>query len=188
MNMNGTIHKSLLLLVFLLIGCKIDREKTIDRSRFTFRVTADSYLFFKNVRQVYYDFTDMKEARWHVYRLSNRYPGNDYAMLHPTVVVDWVKEEAYLLIETNDLLSESTVLTIMEYDSTTGNTYSYSLAERGKENMLEFATKLYEGIMAENKFSIRVNDEDLPLLDHETDRENFRVVMGDYYRLTRIIR
>jgi hypothetical protein len=188
MNMIGNIQKSFLLLLFLLIGCKLDREKTIDRSRFTFTVTPDSYLFFKNVRQVYYDFTDMEEARWHVYRLSKRYTGNDYAMVHPTIVVDWVKEESYILLETNDRLAELEVLTIQEYNVTTGVTYSYPLAERGKENMLEFATKIYEGIMAENKFSIRVNDEDLPLLDHETDRENFRVVMGDYYRLTRIIR
>jgi hypothetical protein len=187
MNISG-IQASLLFLVFLAFGCKIDREKIIDRSRFTFTVTPDSYLFFKNVRQVYYDFTDMQEARWHVYRLSNRYTGNDYAMVHPTIVVDWVKEESYILLETNDRLAEQEVLTIQEYNTATGVTYSYQLAERGKENMLEFATKIYEGIMAENKFSIRVNDEDLPLLDHETDRENFRVVMGDYYRLTRIIR
>lgn len=174
--------------VLLVTGCKIDREKAIDRSLFSFKITADSHLFFKNVRQVYYDFTDLNEAGWHAYRLSDRYQGNDYPTLSPTIVIDWRKDESYVLIETNDVLVDLAMLSIHEKNPETGMVYSYELAERGKENMLEFATKIYEGIMAENEFTVLLNGEKIPFLQENGDRENFRIVMADYYRLTRIIR
>ncbi|MCU0358267.1 MAG: hypothetical protein MUE95_11875 [Cyclobacteriaceae bacterium] len=178
-------------LIFLLAaatGCKIDREKTIDRNRFTFRITADSHLFFKNVRQIYYDFTDLSQAHTHVYRLSNRYTGQDYPAIHPVIVIDWKKEEAYLLVEGNDIVNEENTWMITEVVPRTSARYAYQLSERGRENMLEFATKIYEGIMAENEFFIILQGKELPFLQNPDDRENFRVVMGDYYRLTRIIR
>lgn len=175
-------------LLALLISCKIDREKTIDRSRFSFKITADSHLFFKNVRQVYYDFTDLQEAGWHAYRLSNRYQSNNYPVINTTIVIDWRKDEAYLLVEGNSFLDELPELVIQEKNPVTGITYSYQLTERGKENMLEFATKIYEGIMAENEFAISINGDLIPFFQEDSDRENFRIVMADYYRLTRIIR
>lgn len=102
------MRKGLFVFTFLLIvqACKIDREGTIDRSRFTFRVTPDALLFFRNVRQIYYDFTDLEEARWHVFRYGERYEGNDYPIIHPTIVIDWMKEESYVLVEVNDLLTD----------------------------------------------------------------------------------
>ncbi len=180
--------KNILLLVLLLSGCKIDRERKIDRDRFTFQMTADSHLFFKNVRQLYYDFTDLQEAKLHVYRYSDRQKGNAYPCMHPTLVVDWLRNEAYVLIEVNEILQDQDELVIYEKSSPTGVKYSYSLVERGRLNMLEFATKIYEGIMTESEFSVRINGQVVPIFTDETDRENFRVAMADYYRLTRIIR
>lgn len=168
----------------LIGGCKIDRKEVVDRDRFTFKATEDSYLFFKNVRQIYYDFTDLPQARWHAYRYGDRYKGNERPMLTPVIVVAWIKNEAYLLIEPNELLQAEEMLIIHEIAN--GKTYEYRLGERGRENMLEFATKIYEGIMAENEILIRVNDQYERLFTNEEDAENFRVVMGDYYRLTRI--
>lgn len=175
------------LLALLITGCKIDREKTIDRDRFSFKITADSHLFFKNVRQVYYDFADLKEAGWHAYRFSGRYQGNDPS-INPVIVIDWRKDEAYLLVETNEFFADITAITVYEKNQATGKVYSYELAERGKENMLEFSTKIYEGIIAENEFTILINGDSIPFLREDSDRENFRIVMADYYRLTRIIR
>lgn len=77
---------------------------------------------------------------------------------------------------------------VYEYDSQNGRKYAYKLAERGKENMLEFATKLYEGIMAGHAFTVIINGKEEPFLQEDEDRENFRVVMADYYRLIRVIR
>lgn len=45
----------LFLLTLLLSGCKIDRDKKVDREKFQFKIGADANLFFRNVRQIYYD-------------------------------------------------------------------------------------------------------------------------------------
>lgn len=175
-----------IVILFAWVSCKIDRRETVDRDKFTFRYTDDSYLFFRNVRQIYYDFQDLPQARWHAYRLSDRYSGNQRPAINPVIVVDWDRRQANLLIEGNDLMAEEPEFVIREMNPRTGATYSYELAERGKDNMLEFATKIYEGILAENEFFIRHDNEFHPLFPEEDDADNFRVVLSDYYRLTRI--
>lgn len=173
-------------MLFMLVSCKIDRRETVDRDKFTFRYTDDTYLFFRNVRQIYYDFQDLPQARWHAYRLSDRYTGNQRPAINPVIVVDWHNQQANLLVEANEPLMEEPEIVIREKNSRSGTFYSYSLKERGRENMLEFATKIYEGIVAENEFMIKYEGTFHPLFPEEDDAENFRVVMADYYRLTRI--
>jgi hypothetical protein len=182
------VQKLLLLwfVIFLtLIGCKIDRNKHVDRDKFTFKTTDDSFLFFKNVRQIYYDFQDLPKARWYAYRYGDRITNEPRPILTPVIVVDWIKNESYLLVEPNEVLSSEPLLTVRE-TNVKGTVFEYSLRERGRENMLEFATKIYEGIMDENTITILFEGEFRPLFSGEEDRENFRVVMSDYYRLTNV--
>lgn len=173
-------------ILFTLTTCKIDRKETVERDKFTFRYTDDAYLFFRNVRHIYYDFQDLPEARWHAYRYSDRYSGNERPAIHPVIVVDWNRNVASLLIEGNDLIMSEPEIIVREKNIQTGATYSYRLKERGRENMLEFATKIYEGILAENDLFIRYGDGYYPLFPGEDDADNFRVVLSDYYRLTRV--
>jgi hypothetical protein len=143
-------------------------------------------MFFKNLRQIYYDITDMPQLHTQVFRYSKRYQQQDRPMLYPVIVIDYGKQEAYLHMEMNDILWEEEVLLIREEVKETNRFYEYQLRERGRENMLEFATKLYEGIMDENRITIKVNGNYVPMFIIEEDAESFRVVMGDYYRLTKI--
>ncbi len=182
------MSKSKLLFFFLISAlfpaCQLDRQEKVDRKKFTFTIGADSYLFFKNVRQIYYDFTDLPQAHSHVYRFTDRYKGEERPMIHPTIVVDWQQDEAYLLIETNSAVEDLTIR-VKEINSKNGVTYTYTLNARGRENMLEFATKVYEGIMEKNQLYLLLSETEVPLFT-EADAENFRIVMADYYRLTRI--
>lgn len=183
------VQKKFYIYVVMLISltsCKIDREGVIDRDKFTFRAGDDSYLFFKNVRQIYYDVQELPKARWIAYRHGNRYQGNSRPALTPVIVVDWFKNEAYLLVEPNELLAEESSLIVREEEPGTTKSYEYALRERGRENMLEFATKIYEGIMAGNKISVRHNNHFVPLFPTDEDADLFRIVMSDYYRLTKV--
>ena len=176
----------LLVMLFSLLSCKIDRKKSVDRDKFTYKYTDDSYLFFKNVRQIYYDLQDLPKARWHAFRWSDRTVQNEFPALDPVIVVDWFNKEAYVLVEANEILLEEQALTIREKHPGNGQTYSYSLNERGRENMLEFATKIYEGIMAGNELFIEHKKQFIPLFQDEEHSETFRIVMADYYRLTNV--
>jgi hypothetical protein len=176
----------LVVMVFTIIGCKIDRKSVIDRDKFTYSYTDDSFLFFRNVRQIYYDFQDLPKAHWYAFRWSDRYQQSDVPAITPVIVIDWYKKETYILMETNEPLQLESQLLIKETNSSTGKSYTYSLKERGRENMLEFATKIYEGLMAENTLMINVNGKYEPLFVEKSAAESFRVVMADYYRLTNV--
>jgi hypothetical protein len=59
------------LLVSLLSSCKIDRDKKVNREKFQFKIGADANLFFRNVRQIYYD-RESPDGKWQAYRFSDR--------------------------------------------------------------------------------------------------------------------
>lgn len=176
----------LIVIFFSMTSCKLDRKSSIDRDKFTFRITSDSYLFFKNVRSIYYDIQDLPEAKWIAYRFGDRDQNAKNPSITPVIVVDWANNLASLLIEPNELLLEENEFYVREKNLRTGKFYQYTLKERGRENMLEFATKIYEGIMAENEIQIMYRNSFVPLFANDEEIENFRIVMSDYYRLTRI--
>jgi hypothetical protein len=55
---SGSTLGVITLAMMLLTGCKIDRNREIDHEKFTFKASDDTELFFKNVRQVYYDYVN----------------------------------------------------------------------------------------------------------------------------------
>lgn len=174
-----------LLIILLLAGCKIDQDKKVDRSKFQFEIGDDSELFFRNVRQIFYD-RSSPDGTWQAYRFSNRYLGNERPVILPVIVINWLKDEAYLLIDTNDLLSEEDYLEVIISDAFTSKSDTIILNQRGRERMLEFGSQLYEAIQANQQIEVKSRGEFLPVLKEDIDREAFRISMGDYYRLTRV--
>lgn len=166
-------------LIFLLIllgsGCKLDRKKEVDRNRFSFKAYADSRAFFQNVRMIYYEREVIPNSEVVAFRFKARNKDTTQFHLQPTIVLNMQTNDALLFLEATQAY-DSLSLIIDEK--------SFSLKDRNRENVLEFATVLYESIM--NEKSIYLNNEKSPLFKDEDERENFRKVMSDYYRLTRI--
>ena len=168
---------SSILVVLAMGGCKIDQDRKADPEKFNFEVRDDADLFFRNVRQIYYD-RSSPDGKWQAYRFGDRYTGQDRPMITPVIVIQWLKDEAYLLVESNPVLeNEDTLIVTIEADT-------ISLRERGRERMLQFVSQIYDGIQQKKKLQIKVNGAFLPFLTEDSDRESFRVVMGDFYRLT----
>lgn len=175
----------LLLIIALFTGCKVDQDKKVDRSKFQFKIGDDSELFFRNVRQIYYD-RSSPDGTWQAYRFSDRYHGNERPFILPVIVINWMKDEAYLLIDTNKPLSEEDYLQVIVSSGYASKSDTLILNERGRERMLEFGSKLYEAIQANHKIVIKSKGRFAPLLDEQIDQEAFRITMSDYYRLTRV--
>jgi hypothetical protein len=172
-------------IILLFNSCKIDRDRNVDRTKFTFEIGDDTELFFRNVRQIYYD-RSSPDGTWQAYRISNHYAGNDRPVIIPVIVINWLKDEAYLLIENNDFLSEEEFLRVVVTDISSLKSDTITLNQRGRERMLEFGSLLYEAIMSNHKIYIQKKGDFLPILTEEVDREAFRVTMADFYRLTRV--
>lgn len=172
-----SVNKILLLFFFLLLlgACKLDRKKDIDRKRFSFKAQQDTRTFFQNLRMIYYNREVKQGSNVVAYRFKERIQDSTQFHLHPTIALNWDTNDALLFVETTQV-RDTLVIRI-------SNNY-YQLVERRRDTSLEFCTILYEAIMKEQE--IFLEPEDHPLFANTDERENFRKVMSDYYRLTRI--
>jgi hypothetical protein len=176
----------LIFILLLIISCSPDNRKQLTIEDFSFGITHDTGMFFKNVRLLYYDFQEIPPGSGrYAYRFKNRDTSDSQAVLYPTIVVDWLNDEATILIEPNNYpgipLNLHVKINCEESDEA-----FIVLDERGKENMLEFANRIYEAIVAGCILSIEIEQEFIPLLESEKSREAFRKTMLDYFNLVRI--
>jgi hypothetical protein len=169
------------LLPLLLSACKIDRDKKVNREKFQFKIGADANLFFRNVRQVYYD-RESPDGKWQAYRFSDRKTNNEQPSLNAVIVIQWIKDEAYLLIEPNSILAEEDLISVVIKNQSD----TIRLKERGRERMLEFGSKIYEAILTKKDMTVLSNGKYVPIFEDDKEREVFRITMADYYRLTGI--
>ncbi len=162
-------------------ACTLDGKKSVDREKFHFKMGDDSELFFKNVRAIYYDRSTAPDGKTEVYRFSDRYTGQDRPMITPAIVINWLQDEAYILVENNELLDAEPYLSVVIQDS-----IAVDLRQRGRDRMLEFCSRIYEGIQNGQDIRVKQDTRLAPLFTTDNDREAFRVTMADYYRLTRV--
>jgi len=175
----------IIVIILLFSGCQIDKDKKVDRNKFTFKTGDDTELFFKNVRQSNYDLEENEAAKFNLFRHEDRIVTNDQPVINLAIVNNYMNDEAYLLIEPNDSLKSFNPLTIeVKNDSTIKKV---KLGSVNRESMLEFASQLFEGIQKNAQFFVLSKDEErIPILDEKEEREAFRITVSDYYRLTRV--
>jgi len=173
-----------LLLSIVLLGCNPDKQTKVDQGEITFVTDAASILFFKNVRQIYYDLEEMEAAKLRIFRHKKRDQSQEKPIINLAIVDNWRYDEAYLLLEPNEQL-DRTALTVKWKNSEGSGEISYR--QGNKSEQVAFADQLYERIQQGCTFSIQVDDTWSSFLDSEKSREAFRVTMFDYYRLVKRI-
>ena len=185
LQMTGLINLLCISLLFtVLSGCGIDRDKAVDREKFTFGTGDDTELFFKNVRQSSYDLEENEAAGLRVFRHRDMPESDSTPYIIPAIVMNVLRDEAYILPEPSPVLADEDVLSVILGSGTAADTIELALPNR--ENNLEFASRIYEHLQQSGTFMIRSGDLYVPFLEDEDYREAFRVTMSDYYRLTRI--
>jgi hypothetical protein len=170
----------------IIISCNADKTKKIDAEKSKFSTSDASELFFKNVRQRYYDREEVTAAKLNVYRLQERNKQVDQAHLNLAIVINWRYDEAYILLEPNDLAASDNISInwVNEKSKDSGN-YNFSFGD--KYAHFAFASQIYSGIQEGHRLFIIVNEEEIPFLHKEKDREAFRKTMKDYYRLVDLL-
>jgi len=170
--------------ITLISSCQIDKDKKVDRDKFTFKTGDDTEIFFKNVRQSDYDLEENKAAKFNVFRHEDRPHTNDKPVINLAIIHNFMDDEAYLLIEPNDSLSVFDPLQIeIRNDSVADHIMLKSV---NRESMLEFASRIFEGIQKDAEFFVVHQDDRIPILDQKEERKAFRITTSDYYRLTRV--
>lgn len=164
----------------LLVACKMDSDKAIDREKFTFKTGDDTELFFKNVRQSDYDLEENKAAKFNVFRHEDRIDGAEPS-IGIAIVINYMNDEAYLLVEPSEDLNSLDEIVVV----TSGGS-EVILNNFSKEGMLEFTSQIYEQLLENDEFYVVKGEEQNTILADPSAREAFRVTVSDYYRLTRI--
>ncbi len=173
-----------LIFLFVLSSCNPDKQTKVDQANVTFITDDASRLFFKNIRQTAYELQEMEAAKLNIYRYKKREQSANIPLINLAIVDNWRYDQAYLLLEPNEQLSDSE-LWIKWEDAEDNGEIRY--AKGNKTDQVAFADKIYDRIQQGATFSIQVKDTWVPFLNSEKARESFRIMMFDYYRLVKRI-
>jgi hypothetical protein len=67
-----------------------------------FSTTAPSHIFFKNMRSSYYQATQQAGTKVDLYQLRKIKTDASVPLIYPVIADNWMKDEAYVLIQTNE--------------------------------------------------------------------------------------
>ena len=175
-----------LCMALFVLACNPDKGKLVDQTTISFKTNDASKLFFKNVRQSYYDFEEMEAAKLEIFRFKKRVTEETRPIVNLAIVNNWRYDEAYLLLEPNALVGLSQIN--IKWSNPESGESGEILYEKGnKEAIVQFADQVYAQIQQSSQFTIEINGSEAEFLSKSEDREAFRITMFDYYRLVQRI-
>ena len=139
------------------------------------------------MRQSYYDLEENKAAKFQVFRFAKRSVNTDKPIFNLAIVNNFLKDEAYLLLEPNQSTGDIPYKIISTNDSTKVSR-TILLAAQNRETTLNFAADIYDDIKLENQLQLSIGDTLIDILDNHQEREAFRITVSDYLRLTRVFK
>lgn len=171
------------IICLVLLACNPSKNEKVDQTSLSFKTDDSSKLYFRNVRQSYYDVDVMEEAKLEVYRLKKRVEESDEPVINLALVNNWRFDEAYVLLEPNIAAGDLNTLNL-SYQNENGDSGEIIFEKGDKKNHLAFASKVYEQIQNESDFFLNRDGQKIEILRDSKSREAFRISMFDYYRLT----
>ncbi|MGB3182552.1 MAG: hypothetical protein WBB45_14260 [Cyclobacteriaceae bacterium] len=180
-------YLSIILLIFI-AACSSDQEKRVSRENIRFTTSDASELFFKNVRQTSYDKQGLPGSDIQIFRLSDRNMNPDHPVVNLAIALNWMYDQAYLVVETNEYLDDEENVIVNWKDPDTDSTGTYVFEGGSKEDNFRWAVDIYTSIQDDHDLYIMVNDKEEPLMDDKAEREAYRRTMLDYLRLVDLIR
>lgn len=174
-------------IVAIAFSCNLDSGKKIEKDNAKFSTTADSRLFFKNVRQIYY-YKEIKEnTKLEVYRFGRRNVAQNLPVINLALVNNWSYDEAYVLVEPGPYFDNMDRIEVEWTDKANKQSGVYRFAFGSKESHFKFASEIYESIKAKHQLLVYNQEKQwVNLFQSETDKDNFRKTMVDYYRLVNL--
>ncbi|MEO0552975.1 MAG: hypothetical protein AAF149_07240 [Bacteroidota bacterium] len=177
------MKKGMILILITVFGCDINADKKVTLDNFEFKTGDDTELFFKNVRQSYYDLEENQAAKFNLFRFSDRVVSDSLPILNLAIVINYLQDEAYLFLEPNEILAAYEPLILSWENDTDGTKGQYMLQAMNRDSMLSFSTKIYNSLMTNHELALT---DGTAILSSKKQREAFRITMADYFRLTRL--
>lgn len=176
-----------LFLFIFLLSCQPYKGRRIDLEQLNFSTIDPAELFFKNVRQLYYEKEEWGEAKLDVYRYKDLNPGEDYPTINPAIVINWYSDQAYILLEPNAFFAGAEKIEVSWNDRTSNQSGSYPLSLETKETQLLWASQVYLSLQKNHQMKILIDNQEFDFLTDQLDSENFRITLFDFYRLVGLL-
>jgi len=147
------------------------------------RITASSKLYFKNVRQFYYDIEKNEEAKLDIYRLDKRLKDKNLLFINLSIIISRLKDKAYIYVEPCPILQNLDPISIKWTDKVLQKegTLAFKLGDRTSH--LRLVEELYPLIKDGTEFEVETNQQWKSILVSEKERYVFKVTAEDYFRL-----
>ncbi|AFL83266.1 hypothetical protein Belba_0609 [Belliella baltica DSM 15883] len=164
--------------VFLLSFFNEKRANNSGKETSILSITDAERLYFKNVRGLYYDLEGRDDAKMSVYRYGKRVQEADHPLLNLSILINRVKDEAYIYVESSKDLSS---FSLRVQSGTQTDTIKFVTGD--KIAHFEFVEKLYPLLEENTYFEILIDEDWIPILIDEKERDALRIPIKDFYRL-----
>lgn len=174
--------KNLLFIIFLMIFycCNPDKATRIASDKAKFNTSDASEIFFKNVRQTYYEKNEIEAAKIDFYK--NKKLLEEEVLLFPQIVHNWREDQAYILLEFDPGIAAQNQLKLISKDSIGQiDEKVYPLVD--KKVHFEIVSDIYNHILDDHKIFLIIQQDSISLFPNQAAREAFRITMVDFYRL-----
>lgn len=150
-----------------------------------FSTNAPSHLFFKNMRSSYYQATQQAGTKVDLYQLRKIKSDNSRPLIYAVIADNWMKDEAYLLIQTNAFEKgfQSPLAVYWSDEKEEGVIEMKSPANF--EHQYAFAIALEEVLKKNYSFYIMdENEERTPVFESYDQKSWFLTTLRDFKKLT----
>lgn len=182
-------NKAILFLVSLtLLACQADKPEAISLEDIDFMTNDASEIFFKNVRQSYYDKQEIAAAGMDVFRMSDRNLEADYPLIHLAIAYNWRNDQAFLMVEPNANITNPEEFELWSIKPTSQDTTVIPYTMGNMKDQVTFAHRIFQALSAESQLYFYDGQVAQPIFDKFEDREVLRKTVLDYYKLINLMR
>jgi hypothetical protein len=172
-----------------LFACNPDKKTKVSIDEVHFATSASSVMFFKNVRQLYYERQENSAAKAIIYRMRDRARDKNVPLLYPAIVYMWAQDEASVILERNEWLANAAdTLRFSWHDTVRQVSGEYIFHNGDRRTHYKLAAQLYHSIQEDHQLWLQTDSAKVPFLAKEREREPFRKTMIDYFRLVNVLR
>lgn len=167
-----------LVFVFILSFFNEKRANNSGKEESILSITDAERLYFKNVRGLFYDLEGRDDAKMSVYRYGKRVQEANHPLLNVSILINRVKDEAYIYVEPSSDLSSFALKATVE-----GHTDTLEFISGDKFAHFNFVEKLYPFLIENAYFEILIDKVWVPILEDEKELDALRIPIKDFYRL-----
>ncbi|GAB5538833.1 MAG: hypothetical protein Salg2KO_09360 [Salibacteraceae bacterium] len=154
-------------------------HKVLNMSRVTPHVLESNALFFKNLRQYYYDKMEDEKSGYTIFSHPDQKKLN--ALTPKFRIVDnWRHDEAYILMDIDESLRNGAEMVM----KTPSDEFRYSINNMTSAKSLELAVCLYDALRQDSvMFFIEQNEHRVAIWSSPEERSVLKTILKDYFKL-----